>query len=594
MYVRVCSIVCLIAFLMLMAMPVLPQQKQNGYYRFNILYYHPDGFNYENSHYLKEKDFRSFHYQSLEFRGFAGGFIEDTSEAFGKLSSPSGLGVRFEKEKSGSFGYPVRVLSRKYPSYNVLDTSAVSIIALGINPSNASQYEYRLTLNDKLPVKDWTGFSQFRQVQETGYKYAVLGEYVWPGSYLLVEIRNKQTQLDAGSVVINWPKDPGLSLLHTRIYFKEDNVIGSNGYFDAALLQKGYATGKDSITGLLQNLRLPGSKEYLSLIVDFRQVEITFPYKALLERKLNGKTDTVEINMYFNEPELRVGGDLIGRPGKYRLLIGNTYFFKSPEYNKWVLKIPFEVLPTPVLSKKWTTRQVLPYLAAIIIILALLIYTYNRVNKRKLKRIEQAKQMKQSQLRSLQHQLNPHFLFNALSSIQNLVGKNELELASRYLDRFSSLTRTILATSSQELISLEDELHILQAYLEMEQLRMPFAFSIDTDDGINMANTDIPGMLLQPFVENAVKHGVSALKEGGMIRVTIQKEGEGLGFIVQDNGPGMQDLHKNKEISGMGLSIVARRVKLLNEMYGESLIGYVIDSDTSGTRVVISLKNWLN
>ncbi len=592
MYIHVCRIVWLAIFFILAAIPALPQNKeeQKGYYRFNILYYHPDSFNYENSYYLKEKDFWSFQYP--EFRGFAGGMIEDSSRLFGKLSSPSGLGIRFKKEKSGSFGYPVRVLSRKYSSYNVLDTSAVSVIALGINPSNASQYEYRLILNDQVPVKDWTDFSGFRQVPQTGYKYAVLGEYIYPGSYLLIEIRNKQTQLDAGSMVINWPKDPGLSLLHTRVYFKEDNAIGSNGYFDASLLQKRYSSGKDSISGVLQDLRLPGNKEYLSFIVDFRQVEITFPYKAILERKLNDKTDTVEINFYFNEPELRVGGDLISQPGKYRLLVGNTYFFESPVYDKWILKVPFEILRPSLFSKKWTIRQALPYLAAVIIILILLLYTYNRVNKRKLERIERDKQVKQLQLRSLQHQLNPHFLFNALSAIQNLVGKKELEPASRYLDRFSSLTRTILATSSQELISLEDELHMLQAYLEMEQLRVPFEFSIDIEDDINVANTDIPGMLLQPFVENAVKHGVSVRKEGGLIRVSIQKEAEGLTFTVQDNGPGMPS--SQRETSGVGLSIVARRVKLLNEMYGESLIGYTIHSDVTGTGVVISLENWFN
>jgi signal transduction histidine kinase len=580
---------------------VQPKQKDNRYYQFSVLFNHPDGFTYENYYYLTEQDFKSFNYRTSQLMGFPGSIREDTAAVVGRFAHVAGFGIRYNNSTRYRPGYSVRVVDREYPSSNIFDSSRVLVIAFGINPTNAADYEYRVVTNDQVIIKDWSDFTQFKEVQETGYRYAIVGEFVRPGGYLLIEVRHKQTQRAAGTTILNWTKDSMLFLEKTRVYFKEDNPVGTNGYLEAALLKKGYATGKDSATGILHNLKFPADKEYEDIIFDLKGIEFTTTYRARLERFVNGVLDTVDIEHNFNATAVRVVGERIARPGKYRLLVGSFHYFTddpdlAPEYDKWILKVPFEILPPPALSRTWTLRQILPYAVALVFIPGLLFYSYYRLSRRRLKRTEQEKQLKQLQLLSLQDQLNPHFLFNALGAIQNLVGKKELQPAAQYLDRFSLLTRTILSNSDHEMLSLEDELRIQQAYLEMEQLRVPFNFNIIVDKGINVANTEIPVMLLQPFVENAVKHGVTPLSGGGIITIEAKRDGETLIFIISDNGKGIQEKanQPTMQTGGWGLSVVDKRVHLLNEMYGDALVSYTIHSDNSGTRVTVYLKNWLS
>jgi LytS/YehU family sensor histidine kinase len=202
--------------------------------------------------------------------------------------------------------------------------------------------------------------------------------------------------------------------------------------------------------------------------------------------------------------------------------------------------------------------------------------------------------MKQVQLRSLRNQLNPHFLFNSLSAIQNLINRNDIKSANHYLSQFAGLTRTVLDTSEEELISLEDELKMLHAYLQMEQLRFPFQYSITVDEQINKANTEIPAMLIQPFAENAVKHGVASLKEEGMISIFIHSNNKSLVITIQDNGRGFNAGQPVNGNGSMGLKLSRERIRLLNEMYGADSVELKIEADTTGTMININLKDWLS
>lgn len=564
-----------------------------SYFQFYITYNHADNISFDNYYYLKEKYFGSFEPLSGEFNSFPEDIFGGASP-LGKLNNVAGIGLGFKHSQTTHAGYPVRVLDKQYTSTNIHDTSAVHVIALGINKNNAAQYEYRLVLNKDSLIQEWSAFTTFKTIQESGYSYADLGTFLYPGNYLLLEVRNKKTLQDAGSVVLNWPKYPRLRLAQSRVYFKEKNAIGTNGYHDAIFLKNGYATGKDSITGVLKNIKLPGDKEYESFIFDLKELEITFPYAARLIRNIKGVQDTVEINSYFNESTIKIPAYFLNEPGKFSLLLGNTYYFYYPYYDKWILSVPFEISPAPVLSRKWTLREILPASLTVVLTIALFFYFYYRRSKRRLKQVELEKQLNKLQLRSLQDQLNPHFLFNALSAIQNLIGKGDLANASLYLQRFSMLTRTILANSQQEMISLEDELKILRSYLEMEQLRAPFKFSIEVDQNINTANTEIPVMLLQPFVENAVKHGVSSLSREGVIGLKVVQSGQTLTFTVNDNGKGIKHKEQPDIERGWGLGVLKKRVYFLNEMYGYPAVDYQIQSDSNGTTVELNLNKWFN
>lgn len=185
-------------------------------------------------------------------------------------------------------------------------------------------------------------------------------------------------------------------------------------------------------------------------------------------------------------------------------------------------------------------------------------------------------------------------MFNALTSIQNLVNKKDIEGANHYLSRFANLTRKVLNTGEHDLISLEDELRILDDYLQMEQLRFGFQYRIEPDASVNMANTEVPAMLLQPFVENAVKHGVSDLRERGEIAVIVCNENNNLNLIITDNGVGFKPRSNQDGGSSFGLKLSEERIELLNQLYAGNPFSLSIDSNADGTTVTVKLKDWIS
>jgi len=209
-------------------------------------------------------------------------------------------------------------------------------------------------------------------------------------------------------------------------------------------------------------------------------------------------------------------------------------------------------------------------------------------NKSKLTEQEEQKETAQIQLSAVRSQLNPHFLFNALSGIQNLMNKNEVDQANRYLTKFARLTRNVL--KSNELITIADETALLDDYLQMEQLRFGFTYNIDADKDANIANTEIPAMLLQPFVENAVKHGIADKGADGKINISIKKQGNDVVLAITDNGRGF---NTEKENPGLGLALSKKRIALLNKIYKDSPVLMDIQSDKQHTKVTLTLTRWV-
>ena len=185
-------------------------------------------------------------------------------------------------------------------------------------------------------------------------------------------------------------------------------------------------------------------------------------------------------------------------------------------------------------------------------------------------------------------------MFNALTSIQNLVNKHDMEGANHYLSHFADLTRKVLNTGDRDLISLEDEIKILDDYLQMEQLRFNFKYNLELAADVNAANIEVPPMLLQPFVENGIKHGISNLRENGLINVSILKQGVDLVFLITDNGQGFKRNDTINSNGSYGLKLSEERLKLLNEVYKQQPTKLDIQSDASGTRITITLMNWIS
>ncbi len=169
-----------------------------------------------------------------------------------------------------------------------------------------------------------------------------------------------------------------------------------------------------------------------------------------------------------------------------------------------------------------------------------------------------------------QLQMNPHFIFNALNSIQSLVSRKDFDGSRAYILKFGRLMRAVLDNSRQAAISLEKEIDTLQKYLEMEQFCRDgnFDFSI-SKNGIESEDIEIPPMLLQPFVENAILHGVAPLKDRrGMIEIIFNELENKLQVVVKDNGVGFPDsentISKNKKRTSAGIAVTKERINILN------------------------------
>lgn len=193
-------------------------------------------------------------------------------------------------------------------------------------------------------------------------------------------------------------------------------------------------------------------------------------------------------------------------------------------------------------------------------------------NKNKQKKELNERRIRELELRAIRSQMNPHFIFNALSSIQNLINRSANQEANKYLIDFSRLLRKVLATSEKKLVPLSDEIEQLDLYLKLEQLRYPFTYSITVDNNIVSDAIEIPGMLIQPFVENAVKHGIAPRGTGEII-IRLSLQNQLLLIDIIDDGPGL----KAEANGGFGIRAVSNEFEILKTLYNTE-IGVTIEN----------------
>lgn len=523
--------------------------------------------------------------------------------------TPMLLGVKLNPDLKDYLASKVMSISKSYAAYFISDSSEAELIALGITPNNAKDYKYHVVENDSIERVPWSPVLTMAQEHGAKKPYALLGKYRAPGKQIMIEVMNTRDYSIRDGVIFEWRTDykPRISQII---------VAKANNYFNInyARLNCKYATRFDSLSGLPLDMKFPvDSVEVLSL--GFKQHE-TVPYSLYLARNIGGKIDTAQVELYFTGDTYMFWSRWFDKPGKYQLLI-----HRAQDLGAWqeqqMLRLPFEVLPPPLIEKKISIKQLLPYILGAIALMGLAFAGYFRYNKGKLKKATARNEAVSLQLKSIRSQLNPHFMFNALAAIQGLMNKNDVAGANHYLAKFADLTRRVLQSGEVEMISLEDELKMLDDYLQMEQLRFGFAYEIRVDQAVNQANTEIPLMLLQPFVENAVKHGVAPLQQQGRIEVSVEQNDHRLLLTVKDNGRGFAGDpaanvtdHQATTIAasqtvtagtdqatvsgtGLGLKLSRRRIELLNQKYKPPRVSLVVNSGTTGTTVTIQLDQWI-
>lgn len=204
-------------------------------------------------------------------------------------------------------------------------------------------------------------------------------------------------------------------------------------------------------------------------------------------------------------------------------------------------------------------------------------------------------------LKSLRSQMNPHFIFNALNSVNSFIASSDERSANQYLTEFSQLMRAVLENSEQDFIPLEKEIELLQLYTKLEHFRFKdkFDYKITVDETIKISDFQIPPMLLQPYIENAVWHGLRYKAEKGHLWIDINKKSENeITITIADDGIGRErskelktDNQKKQNSKGMGN--IKKRVTILNKMYKDKVDVYIVDYqviDDKGTKVVVTLK----
>jgi ligand-binding sensor domain-containing protein/anti-sigma regulatory factor (Ser/Thr protein kinase) len=285
-------------------------------------------------------------------------------------------------------------------------------------------------------------------------------------------------------------------------------------------------------------------------------------------------------------------------PGNYVLQIKTRYF--TDNWNGNFFSMPITI-KTPWYRQWW-------FIVLCLLLAASLLYTFYRYRintlreKLKLKTTYDIK-IAEIEMKALRAQMNPHFIFNCLNSINRYIVKSDEKTASSYLTKFSKLIRLILDNSAAETISIEKEMETLKLYIDMEALRFDhvFDYTIEAAAEIQHNQTEIPSMLIQPYVENAIWHGLLHKEhERGLLNIHFSKPDDKTVVVtIRDNGVGREkaDEQKSKDAlkrKSYGMQITSDRIKLINNLYKMNATVTIndlknVDGNATGTEVVIHI-----
>lgn len=201
-------------------------------------------------------------------------------------------------------------------------------------------------------------------------------------------------------------------------------------------------------------------------------------------------------------------------------------------------------------------------------IFGLIVYKRKRDAISKKQKAEFSAVVANTELKALRAQMNPHFIFNSLNSINDYISKNEANSASKYLTKFAKIMRQTLENSNQKEITLQDDLQLIELYMQIESMRLDnkFSYSIEVDEAIDVENTLVPPLILQPFIENSIWHGISKKEDKGHIKIQIKKDNDMIVCIVDDDGVGLKEDKGNSERISLGQSITKDRIDIINKV----------------------------
>ncbi len=360
-------------------------------------------------------------------------------------------------------------------------------------------------------------------------------------------------------------------------------------------LKKQYITPKiiiDSITiddqriAIRPKITLKANQK--SLTIYYKAISFRAGKNVVYRYKVKGYDNSWNItrNRYIRLPNLPAG--------HYTF-----YLTASAEPGIWS---PHQIELRIVKRERFTSTTTFYFLLTVVFVLITGIIGHLIVRAKR-RQLEQERQLMLAEQKALRSQMNPHFIFNALNSIRRFILENDMDKADYYLTSFATLMRRVLDNSRQNFITLENELQTLQLYLELERMRFDesFSFHIEVDPQIDIHNWLIPPMIIQPFAENAVWHGLAGKIHDGRLTLQFKLTDKGVLCVIEDNGIGRerakQIAAKRKGHKSTGLSNTQERLQLLYKLYGKRIDLKIIDlydenGEPAGTRVELLFPNF--
>lgn len=417
---------------------------------------------------------------------------------------------------------------------------------------------------------------------------------------------NTVSRYDQKDGIYNISSDP------TRLYeFENDIYIGyrmAYTKFNPLLLNISKTKPIPFITSIKfngKNGNINNNNESNPLEISYKDNVIDITYTAINytfaeKTKFYYKLDGFDEKWIFADNKRQV---------RYTNLNGGKYVFKLKAIShnginsEKILSFYIKIIP-PFWQTWWFKLLFILFVLSVIYIIYRI--RIGIIRKEEKTKTAYNKQIAELESKALRSQMNPHFVFNSLNSIQNYIVKNDMEASSKYLSKFAKLTRLIFDHSQQQFITLNQELKALKTYVELEQFRFSnqFEFTIKIDENVDEQSVEIPPLIIQPFVENAIWHGImhrnfESQNSVGKISIDIHQKNDYLQIIITDNGIGREKSASLKNNSSTdhqssGMRLTKERLDILNKNNQLEITSKIIDlydenKEACGTQVIINI-----
>lgn len=378
-------------------------------------------------------------------------------------------------------------------------------------------------------------------------------------AYVNMKMDDKQAALSNLNSALEEVKDQPMEVIKVQREIAKVYVADSQQVKALASLQESYDLA------LKEGHTMEAKKSLEQLVAQYRKENQ--PRKAL---------DLYEDFMGRLEPLVKADSTLIDQK-----------FFQAHEAR--IAQLEKErALKDELIRKKNTFNYVLQGSIVLVLVFLLFIVKAWYSIKKKNKKIA---------LQSLRREMNPHFIFNSLNSVNQFIAQNNELEANKYLSSYSRLMRNILENSNKDFTPLSTELEQLKEYLDLEHMRFndKFIYEIEVDESLDTDRVLVPNMLIQPHLENAIWHGLRYKESGGLLKLSVKADGNYLSVTIEDNGIGLKKSNElktrhQKEHRSRGLTNTHERINLLNSLYNTCITMEITEKEGEDTGVVVRIR----